>query len=404
VRVIGRRIIIWGGLLAVLAGGVAYSLRPQPVQVDIAHVTTAPLRVAIREEGETRVRHVYTLNAPLRGHLQRLTVEPGDKVVANETELARIEPAPPEFLDVRTEAAQRAAVDAAVAARELAVAEVEGAQVNLEYATTELARARRQSEHQAISQRTLDEAERAFRVAETTLATAKASLEVREFELRRARSQLLSRQEIDSRSDACECVSVMAPVNGLVLKVLRRSEGVVEAGAPLLDIGDPKDIEVVVDLLSEDAVRVEAGQRAVVRNWGGAELEARVKRIEPFGETKVSALGIEEQRVKVVLDIASPPSLWSNLGHGFRADVDIIMFEESVPQLPLGAFFRTGDDWSVFVVEEGRAILRKVMTGQRNALAVQVLEGLDEEEEVVLYPSSQIENDTAIEARQTASR
>ena len=403
-RVIGRRIIIWGGLLAVVGGGVAYSLRPQAVPVDIARVTVAPLAVAISEEGETRVRHVYTLHAPLRGHLQRLIVEPGDQVAANETELARIEPAPPEFLDVRTEAAQRAAVEAAVAARELAVAEVEGAQVNLEYAKTELARARMQSEHQAISQRSLDEAERAFRVAETSLATAKASLEVREFELSRARSQLLTRQEIDSRSDACECVSVMAPVNGLVLQVLRRSEGVVEAGAPLVDIGDPKDIEVVVDLLSEDAVTVEAGQRAVVQNWGGADLEARVKRIEPFGETKVSALGIEEQRVKVVLDIVSPPALWSSLGHGFRVDVDIIMFEESVPQLPLGAFFRTGEDWAVFAVEDGHAVLRKVAVGQRNALAVQVLEGLGEGEEVVLYPGSQIENNTAVEDRQTVSR
>lgn len=398
-RVIGRRIVIWGSLLVLLAGGMTYLLWPKPIPVDITYVRTAPLTVAISEEGETRVRHVYTLHAPLRGYLQRLTVDPGDRVAANETELARIEPAPPEFLDVRTEAGQRAAVDAATAARALAAAEVEAARVNLDYAQTELTRARMQSEHQAISQRTLDEAERTFRVAETSLATARASLEVRESELSRARTQLLTRQEIKSRSNACECISVMAPVNGLVLQVLRRSEGVVEAGTPLLEIGDPEDIEIAVDLLSEDAVTVSVGQRAVVRNWGGANLEARVKRIEPLAETKVSALGIEEQRVTVVLDIASSPALWRSLGHGFRADVDIIMFDEIVPQLPLGAFFRIGDDWGVFVVEDGRAALRKVAIGQRNALAAQVLEGLRKQEPVVLYPSSEIERGTSVEAR-----
>lgn len=245
--------------------------------MDVVTVTLAPLTVAISEEGEARVRHVYTLHAPLRGYLQRLTPEPGDQVSANKTTLVKIEPAPPEFLDVRTEAAQRATVDAAVAARELTMAEVEAAQVNLEYAKTELARARMQSEHQTISQRSVDEAECAFRVAETSLGTAKASLEVREFELNRARTKLLTRQQIDKRGDASECVSVVAPVDGLVLQVLRRSEGVVEAGTPLVDIGNPSDIEVVADFLSEDAVAVKAGQRAIVRNWGGQTLRVASK-------------------------------------------------------------------------------------------------------------------------------
>lgn len=403
-NVVGRRIMIWGSLLAVVAGGIAYSFRPQPVLVDMAAVTVAPLRVAITEEGETRVRHVYTLYAPLRGHLQRLTAEPGDAVKANETELAKIESSPPDFVDVRAEAGQRAAIDAAVAARQLAVAEMEGAQVNLAYAKTELDRARLQSQHQAISRRTLDEAERAFRTAETALSTATAALEVREFELNRARSQLLSRQEMNSRRNDCECVEVMAPVNGLVLRVLRRSEGAVEAGTPLLEIGDPRDMEVVVNLLSEDAVTVAAGQPAIVSRWGGPDLEARVKRVEPFGETKISALGIEEQRVTVVLDLVSPPAQWLSLGHGFRVNVDVIMFEDAVPQLPLGALFRHGADWAVLAVEDDRAVLRTVTVGQRSPLAVQIIDGVAEDEQVVLYPNSQIEDGTAIKARQTASR
>lgn len=403
-NVIGRRIVIWGSLLAVLAGSIAYSFRPQPLLVDFATVTVAPLRVAITEEGETRVRHVYTLYAPLRGHLQRLAAEPGDTVLANETELAKIEPSPPDFLDSRTEAAQRAAIDAAVAARQLAGAEMKGAQVNLAYAKSELDRARLQNEHQAISKRMLDEAERAFRVAETNLATATAALEVRDFELNRARSQLLSRQEMNTRRNDCECVNVLAPINGLVLRVLRRSEGAVEAGTPLLEIGDPRDLEVVVNLLSEDAVKVASGQRAVVRDWGGPDLEARVKRVEPFGQTKISALGIEEQRVAVVLDLVSPPEVWRSLGHGFRVDIDVIMFDEAVPQLPLGALFRHEDTWAVFAVEDGRARLRTVTIGQRNPLAVQILDGVAEGEQVVLYPNSQIKDGAAVDERQAASR
>ena len=403
-NVIARRIIIWGGLIALLGGGIAYTLRPQPVPVDLATVQHAPLQVAVTEEGETRVRNVYTLYAPLRGHLQRLTVEPGDAVEANRTGLARIEPAPPEFLDVRTEAAQRAAVEAATAARALAVAELEGARVNLEYARAELTRARLQSEHQAISKRNLDEAERAFRVAETSLATAQAALDVREFELSRARSQLLSRSEMDSRSSSCECIDVRPPVSGVVLRVLRRSEGVVEAGTALLEIGDPAEIEVVADLLSEDAVAVAVGQRAIVRDWGGPDLEATVKRVEPLGETEVSALGIEEQRVKVVLDLISPPDHRRSLGHGFRVDIDIVMFDEAVLQLPLGALFRNGQDWAVFAVENGRTRMRKVSLGQRGTLAVQVTGGVTEGEQIVLYPNSQIEEGVAVEARQPAGR
>nr|WP_245363898.1 HlyD family efflux transporter periplasmic adaptor subunit [Neorhizobium galegae] len=386
-------------MFAVLSGGIGYSLRPQPIPVDLATVRRETLRVAITDEGETRVRDIYTLHAPLRGHLHRLTAEPGDPVQAGETTLARIEPAAPDFLDVRTEAAQRAAVEAAAAARELAVAEMEGAKVNLEYAKAELARARLQSEHQAISKRTLEEAERIFRVAETALATTEAALEVREYEFNRARSQLLSRQEIDSRSAACECVQVKAPVGGLVLQVLRRSEGVVEAGTPLVAIGNPQDLEVVVDLLSEDAVTINAGQRALVHDWGGPDLEARVKRIEPFGQTKVSALGIEEQRVMVVLELVSPPESWRSLGHGFRVDVDVILFERAVPQLSLGAFFREGDDWAVFASENGRARRRKVSVGHRNTRAVEILSGLNEGDQVVLYPNSQIEDGSRIELR-----
>ncbi|MCA1366196.1 HlyD family efflux transporter periplasmic adaptor subunit [Bradyrhizobium sp. BRP14] len=397
--VVKRRLAIWGSLLALLAVGIAYALRPQPVQVDLAVAETGLLRVTLDEEGETRVRDVYTLHAPLRGQLQRIAAEVGDVVKAGETQLAQIEPAPPAFLDVRIEAELQAAVEAARAAHKLAAAELNKAKADLTFAEGERARARQLIERRAISQRALEDAERAYHVAQANLATAEAALKVREHELHQARSRLLSRQEIRSLREDCECMPVTAPVSGVVLQVMRRSEGVVEAGTPLLDIGDPADLEIVVNFLSEDAVRITPGQRAIVTGWGGEDLNAVVRRIEPFGQTEVSALGIEEQRVDVILDFAEPPQRWRTLGHGYRVDVQVILFEGEVLKLPLGALFRQGDDWAVFIAADGLARLRRVAVGQRNSLAVEIREGLEPGDRAILYPSDRIKDGVAIVER-----
>lgn len=397
--VVKRRLAIWGSLLALLAAGIAYALRPQPIQVDLAVAEIGLLRVTLEEEGETRVRDVYTLHAPLRGQLQRITAEAGDLVVAGETQLAQIEPAPPAFLDVRTEAELQAAVDAAGAAHNLAAAELNRAKADLTFAEGERARARQLIERRTISQRTLEDAERSYNVAQANLATAEAALKVREHELHQARSRLLSRQEIRSLREDCECMPVTAPVSGVVLQVIRRSEGVVEAGTPLLDIGDPADLEIVVNFLSEDAVRIRPGQRAIITDWGGEDLNAVVRRIEPFGQTQVSALGIEEQRVDVILDFADPTKSWRSLGHGYRVDVQVILFEGEVLKLPLSALFRQGEEWAVFVAAEGRARLRPVAVSQRNSLAVEIREGLVPGERVILYPSDRIKDGAAIVER-----
>ncbi|EHK78926.1 Membrane protein [Sinorhizobium meliloti CCNWSX0020] len=397
--VVKRRLAIWGSLLALLAAGIAYALRPQPIQVDLAVAEIGLLRVTLEEEGETRVRDVYTLHAPLRGQLQRITAEAGDLVVAGETQLAQIEPAPPAFLDVRTEAELQAAVDASGAAHNLAAAELNRAKADLTFAEGERARARQLIERRTISQRTLEDAERSYNVAQANLATAEAALKVREHELHQARSRLLSRQEIRSLREDCECMPVTAPVSGVVLQVIRRSEGVVEAGTPLLDIGDPADLEIVVNFLSEDAVRIRPGQRAIITDWGGEDLDAVVRRIEPFGQTQVSALGIEEQRVDVILDFADPTESWRSLGHGYRVDVQVILFEGEVLKLPLGALFRQGEEWAVFVAAEGRARLRPVAVSQRNSLAVEIREGLVPGERVILYPSDRIKDGAAIVER-----
>ncbi|TCN21283.1 efflux RND transporter periplasmic adaptor subunit [Sinorhizobium americanum] len=394
-----RRLIIWGGLLALLAVGIVYALRPQPIQVDLAIAETGSLRVTMDEEGETRVRDVYTLHAPLRGQLQRITAEAGDVVEAGETQLAQIEAAPPAFLDVRTEAELQAAIEAARAAHNLAAAELNKAKADLTFAEGERARARLLIERRTISQRTLEDAERAYQVAQANLATAEAALKVREHELAQAQSRLLSRQEIRSLREPCNCMPVTAPVSGVVLQVLRRSEGVVEAGTPLLDIGDPADLEIVVNFLSEDAVKIRPGQKAIITGWGGEDLNAIVRRIEPFGQTEVSALGIEEQRVDVILDFSDPPERWQSLGHGYRVDVQVILFEGEVLRLPLGALFRQGSEWAVFAVEEGRARIRPVVVGQRNNLAVEIREGLQPGDKVILYPSDRIRDGVAVVQR-----
>ncbi|MBB3142888.1 efflux RND transporter periplasmic adaptor subunit [Halomonas organivorans] len=392
----GRRGLLWGGLLAVLAAGIGYALRPQPVPVDLATAEIAPLRVTIDEEGMTRVRDVYVLDAPLAGRIERITAEAGDPVEAGRTPLATIATAPPALLDARSIAEQQAAVAGARSARDLAAADRERAVADLDFARQELGRARRLAEEQSLARRAREDAERAFRVASADLAMAEASLALREHELERARARLMSRRDLEERAEACECVTVTSPTSGVVLRVIRRSAGIVDAGTPLMEIGDPSDLEVVVDLLSEDAVRVTPGQAAIIDGWGGPELTAEVRRIEPLGETRVSALGIEEQRVDVILDLTDPASRWRRLGHDYRVNVGIVLFQDDVLQVPLGTLFRDGDDWAVFVVDGGRARRRTVTIGARSDLAVEIRDGIKAGQRVIRYPGERVSDGSTI--------
>lgn len=391
-----RRGLLWGWLLALLAVGIGYALRPQPVPVDLATAEIAPLRVTIDEAGMTRVREVYVLDAPLAGHLERITAEAGDPVEADRTPLATIATAPPALLDARSIAEQQAAVAGARSARDLAAADRERAAADLDFARQELARARRLAEEQSLARRAREDAERAFRVASADLAMAEASLALREHELERARARLMSRRELEERAEACECVTVTSPTSGVVLRVIRRSAGIVAAGTPLMEIGDPADLEVVVDLLSEDAVRVTPGQAAIIGGWGGPELTAEVRRIEPLGETRVSALGIEEQRVDVILDLTSPPERWQRLGHDYRVDVGIVLFQGEMLQVPLGTLFRDDDAWAVFVADDGHVRRQAVTIGARSDLAVEIRDGLEAGQRVVRYPSERVQDGVAI--------
>ena len=396
-----RRMMLWGVLGLVLLAALTYTFMPQPVPVDLVEATHGPLVITIDEEGETRVRDIYVLSAPVAGRALRIEAEAGDRVVAGETVVAEIEPIDPAFLDPRSEAQAQADINAAESARELALAQVDSAVAELEFAESELQRARRLVSDKLISEHALDEAERGFKTRKAELATARAALQVSSFELERARAQLVSPTETHDRHERCKCVPIRAPVNGRILRVLHESEGVVSAGEPLVEIGNPGDLEIVADLLSTDAVKTAAGQRVIIERWGGEQmLEGRVRRIEPFGFTKVSALGIEEQRVNVIIDITSPAETWTRLGHGYQLESRIVLSEHAdALKLPLTALFRDGDRWAVYAEEAGRARLRHVEVGDRSQLEASILNGLQAGERVIEHPGNRIADGVRIRSR-----
>jgi HlyD family secretion protein len=398
---LARRLLFWGGIAAVIVAALVYAFRPRPVAVDITVVQRGPLLVSVEDEGLTRVHDVYVISAPVTGRMRRIDVHAGDRVAARKTVVAEIEPIDPAFLDQRGEAQARAEVSAAASAEKLARAEVEMAQAEFEFARREYERARDLIGKGTISQRELDDAERAFRTRQAALLTAQAALDRSAFQLQSARAQLLSPVEARRSAGQCACITLRAPVDGEVLRLLQQSEIVVAAGTPLVELGNPRNLEIAVDLLSEDAVKVRAGQRVIIEGWGGAApLAGRVRLVEPFGFTKVSALGIEEQRVNVIIDLTSPPDQWLQLAHGYQVQTRIVLAEHTdILKVPLTALFRDGTHWAVFVEAGGRARLRHVELGERNGLEAQIASGLAAGESVVLHPSDRVGDGVRIVAR-----
>jgi HlyD family secretion protein len=389
---LARRLVFWAVPALLVAAALAFAFRPTPMAVDIVRAERAPMLVTVDEEGETRIEDVYTVSAPIRGRVLRIGLEEGDAVTADETVVARIEPADPAFLDIRSEAEARAAVRTAEAALTLAEAGLEEARAERDYARAELRRIRRLAQSGTVPQSRLDEAERLYRTRAAAVETAKAAVRMREAELEAARIRLERPPAPGDRPAGCPCVAIRAPADGQVLRVLHESEGVVEQGAPLVEIGDPSALEIVADVLSADAVRIEPGQRVVIEGWGGAAaLEGRVATVEPFGFTRVSALGIEEQRVNLVIEITSPREDWQRLGHGFRVEVRVVLWEtEDTLQVPLTALFREGTGWAVFAVEDGRARLTPVEIGHRTDTAAEILSGLEPGTPIIRYPSGEL--------------
>ncbi|MCB1759432.1 MAG: HlyD family efflux transporter periplasmic adaptor subunit [Gammaproteobacteria bacterium] len=396
-----KRILLWSLLGLALAASLIWAFIPKPIAVDMMTMQLGEMTVTVDEEGETRVRNVFVLSAPINGRALRIDAEVGDEVLAEQTRIAEIEPIDPTLLDPRSEAQARADIRAAEANLILAEASVKEARVELNFALSELRRARSLRADAVMSERELEAAERTYQTRQAALETANANRQARQAELERARALLISPAESRLLSKECPCVPIRSPVDGRILRILHKSEGVVSAGEALVEIGDPADLEIVADLLSSDAVNVEPGQRVIVDNWGGdSELEGRVRRVEPFGFTKVSALGIEEQRVNVIIDFVTPREQWSRIAHGFQVDARIVLWEgKNVLKLPLTALFRDHNDWAVFVDENGVAKKRNVKLGRRTGLETEVLAGVSQGERVVVHPSDKISDGVVIEAR-----
>ena len=289
-KAIRRTIIVLIGLgIAVL---IVWALLPQPVPVDMATIKRGPLEVTVEDEGVTRIREVYTVSAPIGGKMLRSPREVGDDVKANKTLVAEIEPTAPTFLDVRSQRVNQAAVQAAQAAVDLAEAKIKESKAQLEFTRNDLARAEKLAASKTISDRALEKAKLDVDSAEAAVASAVATLEVRRRELESAKAHLIQPGEINADTHTGNDIHVYSPVDGRVLKVIAESEQVVQPGAPLIEIGDPRDLEIAVDFLSRDAVRIKPGDPARIESWGGDKiLAAKVRRIEPTGFTKVSALG-----------------------------------------------------------------------------------------------------------------
>lgn len=383
------RRLIWVLLALVVAAGFAWALWPRPVAVETAVVGRQNITVLVEEEGKARIREIFTVSAPVPGRMARQDLHAGDEVAAGRTIVARISPADPALLDLRARRIAEATRDAAEAAVGLGKAELARAQANEDFARSELRRVEALVRRDALPSRALDQARLDAAAAQAAVESARANLLVRERELESARAALIEGSG-PGAGGGC-CVEVVAPAGGRILRVLAESEQVVAAGTPLLEIGDPLDLEIVVELLSADAVRVRAGAPAIIDGWGGPPLAARVVRVDPSAVTRVSALGIEEQRVTAVVAPEGDPAAWQGLGDGYRVTAHIVVWQgQGLTAVPVGALFRSGSDWAVFQVESGRARLTPIEIGERNPDWAEVRGGLEPGAQVILHPGDRI--------------
>ena len=391
------RILFVVGVMAALALGV-WAMVPRPVPVEIATVTKGKFVATVDEDGKTRVRERYVVAAPLPGRLTRVRLKAGDAVKADEM-ITAIAPAPAPFLDPRSRREQEERLGTAEAARERTKAMVERAQAQTAQAKRELDRVRTLTETGSSTQQALERAETAMRVANRELRAAEFQDHATEHEIEQAKALLAQYGERGMAPP--DRWDVTAPVSGVVLKVLQESETIVQPGTPILEIGDPFDLEIVVDVLSTDAVEIKSGATVAIEHWGGpGELEGRVRRVEPAAFTKISTLGVEEQRVNVLIDIVSSPQDWTGLGDAYQVDTRITVFSrDDVTVIPSGALFRTGESWNVYVVSDGRAQRRTVELLRRSGRFAAVTAGVQSGEHVIIYPSDRVVSGIRVEMR-----
>lgn len=391
------RTFFWPAVAIVLAILLVLAFRPRPVLVDLAGVSQGPLTVAVRDEARTRVRDIYVVSAPVAGRLLRVGNRAGERIEAGAV-VALIQPPPPTLVDERSRRELQAAIRAAEAGRALARAELDRAEAQVAHARLEAERTETLFAATVASRSALDRARLEVRTAAAARDNARAGVAVREADLQAARARLT---DPESSGATGRTVVVRAPANGRILRVLQESESVVAQGAPLVELGDAGDLEIVAELLSSDAARIRAGAPVLVEAWGdGAPVRGRVRQVEPYGFRKISALGVEEQRVNVIIDPVNPPAVWAAVGHGYRVEVAVTVWKSAaVVRVPVAALFRHRGRWAVFKVEKGQARLQLVEIGQNNGDLAEVRSGLRSGERVVLHPNAAITDGARVRPR-----
>lgn len=383
-------------LMALVILAIAWGFWPRPVLVETSIVARRPLRITIEEEGKTRVKERYMLYAPVAGYLRRIDLEVGDVVELGQP-LALIDPLPPTVLDPRSRAEAEARVAAARSALARVKASAGQARAEAEHASVEFRRREELISRSLISRSEFDQARSRMLALKAAAQAANSAIEVARFDLEAAQAALRYSAVADT-SKPVETVQVRSPIGGRVLNIEQKSAGVVPAGHLLLEVGDTHNLEIEVEVLSHDAIRIEPGGRVLLERWGGNDiLEGVVRIIKPTGFTKISALGVEEQRVVVIADIRSASEIWRRLGDGYRVEAKFIVWEQpDALTVASNALFRHNDGRAVFVVENGRARLRSVRTGQTNGLLTEILEGLVLGEEVIDHPDDTIDEGTRV--------
>ncbi|TVP92111.1 MAG: HlyD family efflux transporter periplasmic adaptor subunit [Pseudomonadaceae bacterium] len=384
-----KHIMFFLGVGVLIAGALFYGFRPPAILVDTAYVSEDSFRLLVEEEGRTRVADRYEVSAPVDGLLGRVTLEPGDQVARGDA-LFRISPLQVAPLDARSQAQAEANLARAEAALQATRSQVDSEQARLELAVSEYRRIERMVAGGHMPQERLDQIASERRRATASVRSVNFAVDVARFERDNAQAMLA----VAVGEQGAEPVAVNAPVSGRVLTRLRQSEGAVQAGMPILVLGDLASLEVEVDVLSADAVRLRPGMTVELERWGGdSMLPGRVRRIEPAGFTKVSALGVEEQRVWVIVELDAPETRWEGLGDGFRVEARFVLWAaDEVLQAPTSALFRRDQQWGSFVVENGRAVYRQVEIGRRSGLKTEVVDGLAVGEVVILYPGQDMQD------------
>ncbi len=394
-----RRRLTWLVVLLLIVAALGYGFRPQPRLVDIATASRGPMRVSVEEEGKTRVIDRYDVDAPVAGTTCRVDLNVGDQVSKGEV-LTTLKPLESQALDPRSWAEAESRVAAAESALHAAEQNSASAAAEMDLANKELSRFQTLFKKGLVSEEQLDQAAAKVQTSRAASRSARFSVDVARHDLEAARTAL-SYTGDESQINPEANVEIRSPIDGSILAIHQECEGVVAAGQSLLVVGDTRSLEIETDVLSEDAVRIKPGMRVKFHRWGGeTPLQGRVRNVEPVGFTKVSALGVEEQRVLVISDITTDPAEWQDLGDGYRVEAEFILWEsDDVLQIPASALFRFNDDWALFVMENGKAIRRLIKTGKRNGLSAQILEGLAEGEKVITHPDNTIDDGVSVKPR-----